>query len=48
MTFEQLAVRLTGGLARPVDDATLWKTIGTVLPDTELGELDCIKETFQE
>ena len=44
MTFEQLAARLAGGLARPVDDDTLREAIGTVLPDTELGELDGIKD----
>ena len=43
MTFEQLATRLAGGLARPVDDDSLRITIKAVLPDTALGELDGIK-----
>ena len=43
MTFEQLAARLAGGLFRPIDDDALREAIGTVLPDTELGELDGIK-----
>ena len=43
MTFEQLAVRLAGGLARPVDDDALREAIKAVLPDTALGELDGIK-----
>ncbi len=44
MAFEQLAARLAGGLARPVDDETLRDAIGSVLADTELGELDGIKD----
>ena len=43
MTFEQLAARLAGGLARPVDDDALREAIKAVLPDTALGELDSIK-----
>ena len=43
MTFEQLAARLVGGLARPVHDDALREAIKTVLPDTALGELDGIK-----
>ena len=43
MTFEQLAVRLAGGLARPVDDDALREAITAVLPETALGELDGIK-----
>ena len=43
MTFEQLAARLAGGLARPVDDDTLREAIVSVLPETALGELDAIK-----
>ena len=43
MTFEQLAARLAGGLARPVDDDALREAITAVLPQTELGELDGIK-----
>ena len=44
MTFEQLAARLAGGLVRPVDDDALREAIGSVLADTELGELDGIKD----
>ena len=43
MTFEQLAARLAGGLARPVDDDAVREAIAAVLPDTVLGELDAIK-----
>ena len=45
MTFEQLAVRLAGGLARPVDDDALREAVKAVLPKpkTALGELDGIK-----
>ena len=43
MTFEQLAARLAGGLARPVDDDALREAIKAVLPDTALGDLDGIK-----
>ena len=43
MTFEQLAARLAGGLARPVDDDALREAIAAVLPETSLGELDGIK-----
>ena len=43
MTFAQLAARLAGGFSRPIDDDALRKAIGSVLPDTELGELDGIK-----
>ena len=43
MTFEQLAARLAGGFSRPIDDDALREAIGSVLPDTELGELDGIK-----
>ena len=43
LTFEQLAARLAGGLARPVDDDTLREAIKAVLPETALGELDGIK-----
>ncbi len=44
MTFEHLAVRLAGGLIRPVDDDSLKDAINKVLPDTELGELDGVKD----
>lgn len=43
MTFEQLAVRLAGGLLRPLDDESLREAIQAVLPHTALGELDQIK-----
>ena len=43
MTFEQLAARLAGGLAQPVDDDALRESITAVLPETALGELDGIK-----
>ena len=43
MTFERLAARLAGGLARPVDDDALREAITAVLPERALGELDGIK-----
>ena len=43
MTFEQVAARLAGGLAQPVDDDTLREAIAVVLPEKALGELDGIK-----
>ena len=43
MTFEQLAARLAGGLAQPVDDDALREAITGLLPGTALGELDGIK-----
>lgn len=43
MTFEQLATRLAGGLARAIDDDALREAIKAVLMDTPLGELDGIK-----
>ena len=43
-TFEQLAARLAGGLSRPVDDESLRAAIQEVLPPTDLGELDGIKD----
>ena len=43
MSFEQLAVRLAGGFARPIDDECLRTAIQAVLPDTGLGELESIK-----
>ena len=43
MTFEQLAVRLAGGLAQSVDEDALREAIKAVLPETTLGELDGIK-----
>jgi PD-(D/E)XK nuclease superfamily len=43
MSFEQLAVRLAGGFARPIDDERLRAAIQAVLPETPLGELESIK-----
>ena len=43
MTFEQAAVRLAGGFARPVDDESLRAAIQAVLPATPMGELESIK-----
>lgn len=43
MTFEQAAVRLAGGFARPIDDESLRETIQEVLPLTTMGELEEIK-----
>ena len=43
MSFEQLAVRLAGGFARPIDDESLRAAIQIALPATALGELDSIK-----
>ncbi|MDP3593566.1 PD-(D/E)XK nuclease family protein [Phenylobacterium sp.] len=43
MSFEQLAVRLAGGFARPIDDESLRAAIQAVLPSTPLGELENIK-----
>jgi len=43
MTFEQLAVRLAGGFAKPIDDESLRAAIQAVLPITALGELESIK-----
>ena len=44
MTFEQLAARLAGGFARPIDNESLRAAIQQALPETELGELDGIKQ----
>lgn len=43
MAFEQLAARLAGGFAQPIDMETLRDAIQRVLPDTYLGELEAIK-----
>jgi hypothetical protein len=43
MSFEQLAVRLAGGFARPIDDESLRTAIQGILPTTALGELESIK-----
>ena len=44
MTFEQLAVRLAGGLAQAVDEDALLEAIKAAIPKTALGELDRIKD----
>ncbi|MGO9772267.1 MAG: PD-(D/E)XK nuclease family protein [Roseiarcus sp.] len=43
MSFEQTAVRLAGGFARPIDEESLRAAIQTVLPVTPMGELESIK-----
>ena len=43
MSFEQAAVRLAGGFARPIDDESLRATIQKVLPAMPMGELESIK-----
>ncbi len=43
MTFEQLAARLAGGIASPIDNESLRRAIQQALPASELGELDGIK-----
>lgn len=43
MAFEQLAARLAGGFAQPINTETLRDAIQRVVPDTDLGELDVIK-----
>jgi hypothetical protein len=43
MSFEQAAVRLAGGFARPIDEESLRAAIQAVLPETMIGELESIK-----
>jgi hypothetical protein len=43
MSFEQAAVRLAGGFARPIDEENLRAAIQTVLLTTPMGELESIK-----
>ena len=43
MSFEQAAVRLAGGFARPIDDEGLRAAIQEALPATPMGELESIK-----
>lgn len=43
MSFEQAAVRLAGGFARPIDDESLRAAIQVALPATPMGELESIK-----
>lgn len=40
MSFEQAAVRLAGGFARPIDDESLRAAIEAVLPATPMDELE--------
>lgn len=42
-SFEQVAVRLAGGFARPIDEESLRAAIQAVLPTTPMGELESIK-----
>ncbi len=44
MTFEHLAARLAGGFSCPIDNESLRAAIQQALPETELGELDSIKD----
>ena len=44
MTFEHLAARLAGGMCRPIDEEELRRAVQQVLPATDLGELDAIKD----
>ncbi|MGA2492871.1 MAG: PD-(D/E)XK nuclease family protein [Roseiarcus sp.] len=44
LSFEALACRLAGGFARSIDDETLREAIQRALLDTDLGELDAIKD----
>ena len=43
MSFEQAAVRLAGGFARPVDEESLRAAIQAALPVTPMGALESIK-----
>lgn len=43
MTIEQLACRLAGGFARPIEDEALRASLQKALADTTVGELDAIK-----
>ncbi len=43
MTFEQAVVRLAGGFHQAIDAETLRDALQSVLPETDLGELDSIK-----
>lgn len=43
MSFEQAAVRLAGGFARPIDVESLRAAVQAVLPATQMGELEGIK-----
>src|SRR5260370_1214409 len=43
MSFEQLVVRLAGGVARQIEDESLRTAIQAVVRMTEVGELESIK-----
>ncbi|CAD6559582.1 hypothetical protein LMG27952_06902 [Paraburkholderia hiiakae] len=43
MTIEQLAARLAGGFARPIDGESLRGALKAALRETQIGELDSIK-----
>ena len=43
LSFDQLAARLAGGFASEIDNKFLRDAIRSVLPETDLGELDPIK-----
>lgn len=43
MSFEQAAIRLAGGFARPVDEESLRLALKVALSTTPIGELDSIK-----
>lgn len=44
MTFEHVAARLAGGFSTPIDNESLRAAIQQALPETDLGELDGIKQ----
>lgn len=44
MSFEQLAARLAGGFARPIDEDSLRAAVELVLPIAQLGEVESIKQ----
>lgn len=43
LSFAQLAARMAGGLARPIDDDDLRGAVQDALPGVDLGELDALK-----
>ena len=43
MSFQQAALRLAGGFAKPIDSESLRAAIQAVLPETSMGELEDIK-----
>ncbi len=44
LTMGQMAARLAGGFIAPIDTGTLQDAVRTALPETNLGELENIKE----